>query len=445
VATEHSTNRQADAQVWPSRTQEMVYEIKVGEVMTRDVITVGPKELMSGLRELLHRNRISGLPVVEEGRLVGLISVEDFIKWLADREEDCPIAQRMTETVETVHDDDPLVLAIGKFDRSGRGRFPVIDRERGRLVGIVTKGDVIEGLLKKLEIDYQRVECSRDRLGGRVLDGLEADETTLTFRYEVVGRDFARAGASASRLKRTLQSLGFRPDIVRRVAIATYEAEMNLVVFTEGGKIRASVGPAEVRVEVKDAGPGIPDIEKAMEPGYSTAPDWVRDLGFGAGMGLVNIRRSSDTFDLQSEPGKGTRLRISFRISEDDHATVRLGEQARSAGEVGPEQTRSRGAGRLRQRSVERCHRPRPRGRSVDHPSEPREHRCRREHEGSVRDHPGRRPLSRTGYHREGAAGRRSPHGQPTAGIRVGGPALHAWVERREWGVIAPGRPGRHL
>ena len=289
----------------------MVYEMKVGDVMNRSVISVYPNDRMSKLRGILRRNRISGLPVVEGDCLVGLVSIEDFIKWLADRQDDCPIRDRMTGKLETLYSDDPLVLAIGKFEKSGLGRFPVVDREQKKMVGILTKGDVIEGLLNKLEIDYHEEEIHRYR-ASHIFEDIEADGTTLLFQYVVKGQDYKQAGASSTRLKRTLKRLGLQPDVVRRVAIASYEAEMNQVIFTDGGNIRARVQPSRVFLEAEDAGPGIADIEKALEPGYSTAPDSVRELGFGAGMGLVNIKKSGDSFDIQSEPGKGTHVSVSF-------------------------------------------------------------------------------------------------------------------------------------
>jgi len=303
-----------------TKTQEMVYEMKVRDVMTKDVITVGPQEPMSELRDVLRRNRIAGLPVIDGSKLVGIISVEDFIKWLADRQEDCPIGERMTRRLETVHDDDPLVLAVDKFEKSGVGRLPVVTRSGGRLTGILTKGNVIEGLLKKLEVDYQEEEIHRYR-ASHIFEDIEADNTTLMFQYYVQGHDFDRAGGSSTRLKRTLKRLGVRPDLVRRVAIASYEAEMNQVVFTDGGMIRARVQPSRVFLEAEDLGPGIEDVERALQPGYSTAPEWVRELGFGAGMGLCNIRKSSDTFDIQSTPGKGTLLKVSFYSDGGAHET----------------------------------------------------------------------------------------------------------------------------
>ncbi|HID90168.1 MAG TPA: serine/threonine protein kinase, partial [Anaerolineales bacterium] len=98
--------------------------------------------------------------------------------------------------------------------------------------------------------------------------------------------------------------------IVRRVAIASYEAEMNIVIYADEGEITAEVRPEQIRIVAADKGPGIPDIEKAMEPGFSTAPEWVRELGFGAGMGLPNIENCADEMNLESTVGVGTRLEI---------------------------------------------------------------------------------------------------------------------------------------
>jgi CBS domain-containing protein/anti-sigma regulatory factor (Ser/Thr protein kinase) len=296
-----------------SRIQELVYEIRVGEVMKKDVVTISPQTNMSKLRGILRKKRISGAPVMDGAELVGIISIEDFIKWLADREDDCPISEKMSKEVKTLYADEPLTQAVNKFERFGFGRFVVVDRQSGRLLGIITKGDIVEGLLKKLEIDHckEEEEVHRRRVEHFFEDVL-ADKVVLLFQYDVVGRDFKRAGEGASRLKASLRRLGLDPQVVRRVAIATYEAEMNLVIYTKGGKIRARVEPQRIYVKVADSGPGIPDIQKVLQPGYSTAPEWVRNLGFGAGMGLNNIQKCATKMDLRSTVGKGTQLNIRF-------------------------------------------------------------------------------------------------------------------------------------
>lgn len=298
-----------------TKAQELSYELKVGEVMKKEVITVRPDNTMGDLRELLKVHRISGAPVVDEERLVGIISIEDLIGSLANGEIDRLIEEKMTCKVEIIFNDELLVHAIEKFKQYGFGRFPVIDRENGKLVGILTKGDIIQGLLKRLEVVYEEEAIHRYR-ASHFFEDIIADKTTLNFTYHVNGSDFERAGEAASSLKKTLSRLGIHPRILRRIAVATYEAEMNVVIYTEGGVITAKVEQDKIRIIAMDPGPGIPNIEKALEPGFSTAPEWVRELGFGAGMGLPNIKRCADEFRINSEVGKGTQLEVVFYIEQ---------------------------------------------------------------------------------------------------------------------------------
>lgn len=302
-----------------TKIQEMIYEVLVGEVMTKEVISVIPSMAMRDLRSILRDKRISGTPVVENGRLVGIISIEDFINWMADGSPDCPVARRMTREVRTIHDDEPLLQAVNNLERSGFGRLPVCARDTGRLVGVITKGDIVSGLLRHLEVDYHDAEM-RGARSSHIFEDIQCDRSRLMLEYEVRGGDFSRAGASASRLKTTLRRVGIDPQTTRRAAIAAYEAEMNLIVFTPGGRITVELDPQALRLIAQDNGPGIPDVEKAMEPGFSTAPDWVRELGFGAGMGLPNINKCADRMRLASTVGKGTKLEIEILMERHDES-----------------------------------------------------------------------------------------------------------------------------
>ena len=134
--------------------------------------------------------------------------------------------------------------------------------------------------------------------------------STLTLRYQVPGDDFTRAGEASSDVKRKLKQLGYNPDAIRKVAIAMYEGEINMVIHAGGGEAVVDIDPKQVRIALIDQGPGIPDVEKAMQEGWSTAPDNVRNLGFGAGMGLPNMKKYSDRFDIQSTVGVGTTIRM---------------------------------------------------------------------------------------------------------------------------------------
>jgi len=140
----------------------------------------------------------------------------------------------------------------------------------------------------------------------------------LRLRYQIKGKDFEHAGECASALKKTLKRLGVHPLIVRRMAIAVYEAEINVVSYAEEGEITAEVDRDKIKLKVQDIGQGIEDIEKALQPGYSTAPEWIRELGFGAGMGLVNIKKCSDEMNLSSTPGKGTLLEIGISLTYEE-------------------------------------------------------------------------------------------------------------------------------
>jgi anti-sigma regulatory factor (Ser/Thr protein kinase) len=131
--------------------------------------------------------------------------------------------------------------------------------------------------------------------------------------YDITGRDFTNAGRASTAIKDTLKRLGVPPAVVRRVAIASYEAEMNVVMYATRGRILLQVSPYDVTLEVADEGPGIENIELAMQEGYSTATQEMREMGFGAGMGLPNIRRNADEFDLTSEVRRGTRLFIRVK------------------------------------------------------------------------------------------------------------------------------------
>ncbi|MBE6765373.1 MAG: anti-sigma regulatory factor [Ruminococcaceae bacterium] len=139
----------------------------------------------------------------------------------------------------------------------------------------------------------------------------------LTFHYDVAGDDFTRAGEASAQVKKTLKKLGYNSDAIRRTAIAMYEAEINMVIHAGGGEIDAEIYPDRIEILMADTGPGIPDIEKAMQEGYSTAPENVRSLGFGAGMGLPNIKKYTDDLKIETELGKGTKLYLTVIPSEN--------------------------------------------------------------------------------------------------------------------------------
>lgn len=136
----------------------------------------------------------------------------------------------------------------------------------------------------------------------------------LHLHYIVDGDDFTVAGENSSKVKKMLNQLGFAPEVVRKVAIAMYEGEINMVIHANGGVIDVDITPDEIIAKLKDNGPGIADLQKAMTEGYSTADHSVRELGFGAGMGLPNMKKYSDKMDVQTELGKGTTVTLVINV-----------------------------------------------------------------------------------------------------------------------------------
>lgn len=132
----------------------------------------------------------------------------------------------------------------------------------------------------------------------------------MQMQFDIQGGDFSAAGEASSEVKKALKQLNIQPLTLRRIAVALYEAEVNVVAHAYRGTMTVDISPARIRVQLQDEGPGIADIGKAMEEGFSTASDKVREMGFGAGMGLPNIKKNSDEMHLTSTPGTGTTLEI---------------------------------------------------------------------------------------------------------------------------------------
>ena len=137
----------------------------------------------------------------------------------------------------------------------------------------------------------------------------------LSLHYEVSGTDFTCAGEASGKIKKNLKELGFPTNIVRNVAIAVYEGEINMVIHGGGGVIDVEISPDCISIILTDQGPGIPDVSLAMQEGYSTAPENVRQLGFGAGMGLPNIKKYTDEMIIETEVGKGTTIKLKVFVN----------------------------------------------------------------------------------------------------------------------------------
>jgi CBS domain-containing protein/anti-sigma regulatory factor (Ser/Thr protein kinase) len=300
-----------------TRVEELTYELKIEEVMTKNPSVVSPDLKMEEILEIFRQRRISGAPVVSDRQLVGVISIEDLIRCLRANDLTSPVSKYMSSKLLTARCSDPVIEALKLFVSSHYGRLPVLDAS-DKLVGIITKGDITSGILKALQHDYQEEEIRRYR-ASHLFEDIVSDRSSLILRYTIKQGDFIHGGAASSAIKKALLRLGASPQIARRTSIAIYEAEMNLIIHTtQGGIIRVEIEPKQISINISDEGPGIEDVELAMRPGFSTASETVRELGFGAGMGLVNIQRCVDSMRLESVYGKGTNLRLKINLQEEE-------------------------------------------------------------------------------------------------------------------------------
>lgn len=304
---------------------ELIYRLKVSDVMTRELVTAAPGDSLRSVQHLMRDRGITGAPVLDGGRLVGIVSIGDVIAaldggWIDERTE-----SRMTRAVIVLEEDMPLSFAISYLNRYGYRRFPVMSRD-GALVGIVTAADIIRALLVEMNREVERLESglarenARQRAAQAAGAGGAAGREPLLLSFTTRRFDFENAGKASTELKKALKGQGVDPATIRRAAIASYELELNQVIHSYGGIMEFSVGSDGVEILAKDTGPGIPDLERALTEGYSTANQWIRSLGFGAGLGLPNAKRSSDDFFIESAPGGGTTVRARVRISNEEKA-----------------------------------------------------------------------------------------------------------------------------
>lgn len=302
---------------------DMLFKLKVKDVMSSPVFTAAPHNTMREIQLLMKRSRVTGIPIVNEERhVVGIISMEDIVNafdngWLLE-----PAEKHMTKRVISLQDTMAVSFCVTYFNRYRFGRFPVIDAE-GRLCGIVTTTDVISALLVAMNKEVERLESSSaepkktQAVEPPCLDAVHGGEVILECKTEPF--NFELAGQASTEIKRRLKSRNVDPSLTRRVGIASYELEINQVVHSLGGTMLYVLTDKEVIIEAKDIGPGIPDIEKALTEGFSTATDKVRALGFGAGMGLPNTKRVADSFDIVSTVGKGTTVIATFLLNKENN------------------------------------------------------------------------------------------------------------------------------
>ena len=307
---------------------EIIHRLKVRDVMTREVCTAERRTPLRDVQHLMRDRGISGVPVSERGRLFGIISMPDIIDALEGGTIDEPCQRHMSTRLVVLEEDMPLAFAIRSFGRYSYGRFPVLNRDQ-LLVGILSQRDINRTLLRELAGEVKRLEaCS----------GVTAPPDETGFRkymlreFPVARLDFENAGKAANQIRVLLLERHIEPRVMRRVAVAMYELEMNLCVHSNGGVLSCLITNGRAEIIARDTGPGIPDIEWACRDGTSTANAWVRSLGFGAGMGLPNVKRVADEFAISSPAGGGTTVRAVVLLGHDGVAA-----EATAARVTGPE------------------------------------------------------------------------------------------------------------
>ncbi len=195
-----------------------------------------------------------------------------------------------------------------------RGKKPPPDilkfAKEKRLIVLSTKNDMFEACVKVAGTMYPDLLPSDG-----ALDSSEVvDEEVTTHNFHIDGRDFANSGLLSSRIKSILKDIGYDGQLIRRIAISTYEGEMNVVMHAISAEVTLTAGKDKIVVVIDDKGKGIPDVKKAMQEGFSTATDDQRAMGFGAGMGLPNIKKNSDDLNVTSEVGEGTKIEMKFFV-----------------------------------------------------------------------------------------------------------------------------------
>jgi len=284
----------------PSVVLELIYQLKIKDVMTTAVITAKKTDTLRHIQALMRENYITGIPITEDNKLLGLVSMDDIIIALDGGYIDATAEEKMTRNLIVLEASMPLSFAVSYINKYHFGRYPVVTKEK-ELVGIVTSQDVISVLLMEMNRAVLRLE--------KISEKKEAAEGFLEMEFATTKYDFEMAGRASTEIKKALKKHSIDPQLIRRVAIASYELEINQVVHSNGGTISCSIQPDKVTVIAADTGPGIADVNLALQEGWSTANERVRSLGFGAGMGLANTKRVSDEFTISSKLGEGTTVR----------------------------------------------------------------------------------------------------------------------------------------
>jgi CBS domain-containing protein len=294
--------------------QVLVYELRVRDAMSKPPITAPPGDSLRSIQQLMKRRKISGVPICADGKVAGMVSIEDIINALDQGHINDSAEKWMARAVVCLRDHFSLVRAVAEFERHGFGRFPVVDAG-DHLVGLITRGDITNSLMHALE---RRAEEAIANEAALLATQPASDKgiAPLVFKTRIRAGDFDSAGKVSQQIRQELRARAIDPDVRRRAAIVVYEAETNMIIHSVGGNLTTTIFPDKVVVEAVDEGPGIEDVELAMREGWSTAGPLARQFGFGAGMGIPNMKRCSDVFEIKSLLGAGTRVHAEIQLKK---------------------------------------------------------------------------------------------------------------------------------
>ena len=294
---------------------ESIYTVRVKEAMNANPMKVAPDDTMRSAKNIMRDNGLTGLPVVDGNRLAGILSLYDIMACYDNGNLDEKVSKYMSRDVIMLEEDMPISFAINYFNKFKFRRFPVINKNK-ELTGMITARDLTAAMLNNINKQLQKY----DKLNMRLSDPDPSDirPDTVIYRQFIVHKyDFENAGKVTSEIKKILKERGIKQSIIRRVSISAYELEINLVVHSDGGVLIFQLLPDAIMIKTQDKGPGIPDLEKALTDGFSTASEWIRSQGFGAGMGLPNVKRVSNDFQISSDV-TGTEVKIKINLGNEE-------------------------------------------------------------------------------------------------------------------------------
>jgi len=293
----------------PTVILDLIYRLKVKDVMSTYIDTVTKETSLREIQKIMREKKITGVPVTQGKRIIGIVSMDDIIQALDKGYIEDPCLDHMSRNLIILEDNMPISFAISYFDRFSFHRFPVLNKEK-ELIGMITSRDITSRLLVEINREVENLEKQQNNNRPTDPDAIDGE----LHSYTIIRLDFENAGYASTQIKKKLKKAGVATPIIRRAAIASYELEMNIVVHSNGGELLANYTPEKLTIMAIDRGPGIKDLNKALTPGFSTANDWIRSLGFGAGMGLPNVKNVSDDFAIESGQ-KGTKVTCSINLA----------------------------------------------------------------------------------------------------------------------------------